>query len=59
MRTLLLVFCALLLMTASMDAKKKMKTPASQNTQVAKQHRAMVKQYSKSHKAPKHHQKVN
>jgi hypothetical protein len=59
MRTLLLVFCALLIVCASMDAKKKVKIPASQRSAEAKQHQAMVKQYAKSHKAPKHHQKVN
>ena len=59
MRTVLLVFCALLLMSASVEAKKKFKTPASQRTSVAKQHQDMVKNYSKAHKAPKHHQKVN
>lgn len=59
MRTLLLVFCALLLMSASVEAKKKLKTPASQKTTVARQHQKMVKQYAKSRKAPKHRQKVN
>jgi hypothetical protein len=54
MRTLLLVFCALLLMSASVEAKKKMKLPASQQTTAAKQHRAMLKQTAKAHKAPKH-----
>lgn len=59
MRNLFLVLCALLILCASMEAKKKVKTPASQNTAAAKQHRSMVKKYQKSHKAPKHRQKVN
>jgi hypothetical protein len=62
MRTVLLVFLALLLMSASVEAKKKMKVPASQQTASAKQHRAMMKKYQKTRKAPKHakhSQKVN
>ncbi len=61
MRTLLLVFCALLAMSASMEAKKKTKLPASQKTAAAKQHRKANKKYQKSRKAPKHQhrQRVN
>jgi hypothetical protein len=59
MRTLLLVFCALLVMSASVEAKKKVKMPASQKTAAAKQHKAMVKQSQKAHKAPKHRRKAN
>lgn len=59
MRTLLLIFLAILLMAGSMDAKKKVKTPAWQNTPAAKQHKAMMKRVQKSHKAPKHRQRVN
>ena len=59
MRTLLLVFCGLLVMNLSLEAKKKVKAPPSQKTQVTKQHKAMVKKYTKSRKAPKHRQKVN
>jgi len=57
MRTLLVVSCALLAMTFSMEAKKR--TPASQKTQITKQHKAMAKRVVKSRKAPKHRQKVN
>jgi hypothetical protein len=58
MRTLLVVFCALLMMNFSLEAKKKM--PASQKTQISKQHRKAVKQLAKSRKAPKvHQQRVN
>ena len=60
MRTLLLVFCTLLIMSGSMEArKKKFKTPASQNTALARQHKAMMKKVQKNHKAPKHRQRVN
>jgi hypothetical protein len=56
MRTLLLVFCALLMMNFSLEAKKKL---ASQRTQISKQHRSAAKRIVKSRKAPKHRQKVN
>jgi hypothetical protein len=62
MRTLLLVFCGLLVMNLSLEAKKKMKLPASQKTAITKQHKAMVKQTVKARKAPKapkHRQSVN
>ena len=42
-----------------MDAKKKMRVPASQKTTMAKQHQKSLKKYQKSRKAPKHRQKVN
>lgn len=58
MRTLLVVFCALLMMSASMEAKKKVKVPASQKT-FAKQHKKALKKYQKTRKAPKHKQRVN
>jgi biopolymer transport protein ExbD len=59
MRTVLLVLCALLMMGATMEAKKvKVKTPASQKA-FAKQHKKALKQMQKSRKAPKHHQRVN
>jgi len=57
MRTFLLLFVALLMMSASVEAKKKMKLPASQQTAAAKQHRASMKQVQKSRKAPKHPKK--
>jgi hypothetical protein len=52
------------LMTSSVEAKKKLKMPAAQKSQAAKQHRADVKQAARGHKAPKprklkHNQKVN
>jgi hypothetical protein len=59
MRTLLVVFCALLMMNFSLEAKKKIKMPATQKTQAAKQHRAASKKIVKSRKAPKHRQSVN
>ena len=59
MRKLLLVLCALLLVTASMEAKKKVKTPAWQKTPAARQQRTRLKQLQKNRKAPKHRQKVN
>ena len=57
MRTVLAVFCALGILNLSMEAKKKM--PASQTTEMSKQHKAAVKKIIKSRKAPKHRQKVN
>jgi hypothetical protein len=57
MRTLVVVFCALLMMTFSLEAKRK--KPASQKTQISKQHKAMSKKVVKSRKAPKHRQQVN
>ena len=59
MRNLLLVFCALLVMSGSMEARKKVRVPASQKTTMAKQHKKALKKYQKSRKAPKHHQRVN
>ena len=62
MRTLLLVFCALLAINFSLQAKKKMKLPASQKTEMVKQHRAEIKELRKARKAPKtsqHRQNVN
>jgi hypothetical protein len=52
------------MVTFSLEAKKKTKMPASQKTQVTKQHKAAVKSVARSHKAPKarklkHTQKVN
>jgi len=58
MRTLLVVFCALLIVSLSLEAKKP-KIPASQKTELAKQHKAMVKEIAKSRKASKHRQRVN
>ena len=58
MRTLALVFCALLMMNISLDAKKK-KVPASQKTLMSKQSKAQAKQLAKARKAPKHRQRVN
>lgn len=59
MRTLLAVFCVLLILSASVEARKK--KPASQNTVAAKDHQAQMKKYAKAHKAPKakRHQTVN
>jgi hypothetical protein len=59
MRILLVGFCALLTITLSLEAKKKL--PPSQNTTISKQHRDMVKKIQKSRKAPKtkHRQRVN
>jgi hypothetical protein len=57
MRTVLVVFCALLVMSASMEAKRKV--PAVQKTTLAKAHRKAVKQIVKSRKAPKRRQRVN
>jgi len=59
MRTLLLVFCALLIVNLSLEAKAKRRTPAAQTTATAKQHQKALKKYQKSRKAPKHRQKVN
>lgn len=59
MRTLLTVFCALLLVSATVEARKK---PASQNNPAAKQAQARSKAFAKAHKAPKtkkHKQTVN
>jgi len=58
MRTLLLVLCGLLMLN-SLEAKKKMRLPASQQTAASKSHVAAAKKYAKSRKAPKHRQKVN
>ena len=58
MRTLLVVFCALLIVSLSLEAKKR-KIPASQKTEMAKQHKAMLKDIAKSRKASKHRQTVN
>jgi hypothetical protein len=57
MRTLLVVFCALLVMNLSLEAKRKM--PASQKTHVSREHKAMVKKMVKARKAPKHRQRAN
>jgi hypothetical protein len=59
MRTVWLVVCALLITNFSLEAKKKAKIPASQKTEMSKQHKAMVKKIAKSRKAPKHRQAVN
>ena len=59
MRTVLVLFCAVLMMNFSLEAKKKVKLPAAQKTQMSKQHRAMSKKIVKSRKAPKHRQSVN
>jgi hypothetical protein len=59
MRTVLLVFCALLMMTFALEAKKKAKMPASQTTAISKQHKADMKKMTKARKAPKHRQRVN
>jgi hypothetical protein len=60
MRTLLLVFCALLMMNSSLEARKKVKIkmPAAQKTQVSRQHSKTAKRVIKSRKM-KHRQKVN
>ncbi len=57
MRTLLVVFCTLLIMNFSLEAKKRV--PPSQKTHISKQHKSMSKKIVKSRKAPKHRQKVN
>ena len=57
MRTLLVVVGALLVLNLSLEAKRKV--PASQKTQISKEHRKAAKQIVKSRKAPKHRQKVN
>lgn len=58
MRVLTAVVCTLLMMTFSLEAKRK--APASQQTQISKAHRKAAKRVVKSRKAPKlHHQKVN
>jgi hypothetical protein len=58
MRTLLVVSCSLLVLSLSLEAKKKIKMPAAQTTASAKQHRADIKKIQKSRKV-KHHQRVN
>jgi hypothetical protein len=58
MRKLLVVLCALGVMGLSVEAKKR-PLPASQNTQISKEHKAMAKKIAKSRKAPKHRQTVN
>lgn len=54
MRTLLVVFCALLVMGTSLEAKRK-----SPKSHVTKDQKAMMKKLQKARKAPKHRQKVN
>jgi hypothetical protein len=46
------------MLNLSLEAKK-YKMPASQKTQLSKQHRSMSKKIVKSRKAPKHSQRVN
>jgi hypothetical protein len=58
MRTLLVASCAVLLVSFSLEAKKKIKMPAAQQTASAKQHRAEIKKIQKTRKV-KHHQRVN
>ena len=58
MRTFLLVSCALVAITCTVQAKKRA-LPAVQNTPAAKEHRKMQKELAKSRKAPKHRQRVN
>ena len=58
MRKFLVVLCALGVLGLSLEAKKRT-LPASQNTQISKEHSAMAKKIIKSRKAPKHRQKVN
>ncbi len=60
MRTLLLVFCTLLMLGSSLEAKKKtrVKMPSSQKTTVSRQHRQASKRIVKARKM-KHRQKVN
>jgi hypothetical protein len=41
----------------SLEAKRKV--PASQKTQISKEHKAMSKKVVKSRKAPKHRQNIN
>jgi hypothetical protein len=59
MRTLLVVLCALGIMSVSLEAKAKRRIPASQKTAISKQHKAMSKSIVKSRKAPKRRQRVN
>ena len=54
-----MLFCALLVMNFSLEAKKKVKMPPAQRSQISKQHRAASKKIVKSRKAPKHRQSVN
>ena len=60
-----MALCAALLLTSSLEAKKKkVKMPAAQNSAASKQHKALVKKTQRSHKAPKarklkHTQRVN
>lgn len=58
MRTFVLVLCALAAMTFSLEARRR-PIPASQKTQISKDHKAMSKKIVKSRKAPKHRQTVN
>jgi hypothetical protein len=58
MRTFVLVLCALVALTFSLEAKKR-STPLSQKTKISKDHKAMSKKIVKSRKAPKHRQTVN
>jgi hypothetical protein len=58
MRTVLLVFCALLMMNFALEAKKP-KLPASQKSMISKQHKTDTKKMIKARKAPKHRQRVN
>ena len=57
MRTLLAVFCVLLVVSFSVEARKRV--PASQKARVSKLHKAKIKKYQKLRKAPKHYQRVN
>jgi hypothetical protein len=59
MRTVLVVLCTILVVSFSLEAKKKIRIPASQQTAASKQHRAAVKQIIKSRKVPKHRQSMN
>jgi hypothetical protein len=59
MRTFVVVLCALVGMTLTVEAKKR-PLPAVQNTPAVKAHRAMVKKLAKARKAKKtHRQRVN